>query len=332
MLQPGPLNLITDVESIRVGNAEDARVRTGVTVVLPDVPCLAAVDVRGGAPVTRETDALDPTCLVDRVDAVVLSGGSAFGLEAGSAVMNWLAAQGRGFAVGSAVVPIVPAAILFDLLNGGAKDWGEHPPYAALGRAAALATGRQFALGNAGAGYGAKAGALKGGLGSASAIAADGLQVGALAAVNAHGSTVMPGSCCFWAWALARKGEVGAQVPPAQALLEEPEPPPAFPGGHTTIAVIATNAALDKAEAQRVAIMAQDGFARAIRPIHTPFDGDTVFVLATGRWRLPKPRALALLRVGAAAADCTARAIMRGVYEAETLGDLVSYREFFGVR
>ncbi len=333
MLQPGPLNLITDVAGILVGNAEDARVRTGVTVVLPDAPSLAAVDVRGGAPGTRETDALDPTCLVDRVDAVVLSGGSAFGFEAGSGVTNWLAVQGRGFAVGSAIVPIVPAAILFDLLNGGAKDWGEYPPYAALGRAATIAAARSFALGNAGAGYGAKAGALKGGLGSASAIAADGLQVGALAAVNAHGETVMPGSSSFWAWALAREGEAGTQLPPAQALpLKEPEPPSAFPGGHTTIAVIATNAALDKAEAQSVAIMAQDGFARAIRPVHTPFDGDTVFVLATGRWRLPEPRAAALLRVGAAAADCTARAIMRGVYEAETLGDLVSYREFFGVR
>jgi L-aminopeptidase/D-esterase-like protein len=332
MLQPGPLNLITDVEGIRVGNAEDAGVRTGVTAVLPDHPSLAAIDVRGGAPGTRETDSLDPTCLVDRVDAVVLSGGSAFGLEAGSGVTNWLAVQGRGFAVGSAIVPIVPAAILFDLLNGGAKDWGEYPPYAALGRAATIAAARSVALGNAGAGYGAKAGPLKGGLGSASALAADGLQVGALAAVNARGETVMPGSSCFWAWALAQAGEVGAQAPPTQPPpLEESEPPSAFPGGHTTIAVVATNAALDKAEAQRVAIMAQDGFARAIRPTHTPFDGDTVFVLATGRWRLPEPRAGALLRIGAAAADCTARAIMRGVYEAQSLGDLVCYRERYGI-
>ncbi|HXP76493.1 MAG TPA: P1 family peptidase [Stellaceae bacterium] len=333
MLQPGPLNLITDVEGIQVGNAEDERARTGTTVVLPDAPSLAAVDVRGGAPGTRETDALDPTCLVDHVDAIVLSGGSAFGLEAASAVTNWLAARGRGFAVGSAVVPIVPAAILFDLLNGGAKDWGERPPYAALGRAAAVGAGRRFKLGNVGAGYGAKAGTLKGGLGSASAVAADGLQVGALVAVNARGDTVIPGSSCLWAWALAQDGEVGAQIPPARPLpLEEPEPPPALAGGHTTIGVVGTNAALDKAEAQRVAIMAQDGFARAIRPIHTPFDGDTVFVLATGRWRLPEPRAAALLRIGAAAADCTARAIMRGVYEAESLGDLASYRERFGVR
>jgi len=331
MLEPGPLNLITDVEGIRVGNAEDVRVRTGVTVVLPEAACLAAVDVRGGAPGTRETDALDPTCLVDRIDAVVLSGGSAFGLEAGSAVTNWLAAQGRGFNVGSAVVPIVPAAILFDLLNGGAKDWGEHPPYAALGHAAALATGRGFALGNAGAGYGAKAGGLKGGLGSASAVSLDGLQVGALVAVNAHGETVMPGSSCFWACALAQAGEVGAQVPPSQPVPLE-EPLPGVPGGHTTIAVVATNATLDKSEARRVAIMAQDGFARAIRPIHTPFDGDTVFVLATGRWALPEPRAATLLRIGSAAADCTARAIMRGLYEAQTIGGLVSYRERFGIR
>src|SRR5215470_7704562 len=301
MLRPGPLNLIIDVEGIRVGNAEDARVRTGVTVVLPDAPCLAAVDVRGGAPGTRETDALDPTSLAGRVDAAVLSGGSAFGLEAASAVMNWLAAQGRGFRVGSALVPIVPAAILFDLLNGGAKGWGEQPPYAVLGRA--------------------------------SAIAADGLQIGALVAVNSRGDTVMPGTSCFWAWALARNGEVGAQVPPAEAPpLDEPRPTPGLATAHTTLAVIATNAALDKPEARRVAIMAQDGFARAIRPIHTPYDGDTVFVLATGRWAMTEPRADALLRIGAAAADCAARAIMRGVYEAETLGELVSYRERFGVR
>jgi L-aminopeptidase/D-esterase-like protein len=332
LLQPGSLNLITDVDGIRVGNAEDARVRTGVTVALPDAPCLAAVDVRGGAPGTRETESLDPTCLVDRVDAVVLSGGSAFGLEASSGVMNWLAAQGRGFRVGSAVVPIVPSAILFDLLNGGEKGWGEHPPYAALGREAALAAGHRFALGNAGAGYGAKAGTLKGGLGSSSAVAADGLQVGALVAVNARGETVMPGSSCFWAWAIAQAGEVGDQAPPTRPIpLAEPALPSGLVGGNTTIAVVATNAALGKAEAQRVAIMAQDGFARAIWPIHTPFDGDTVFVLATGRWQAPEPRAAAVLRIGAAAADCTARAIMRGVYEAKTLGDLVSYRARFGV-
>jgi L-aminopeptidase/D-esterase-like protein len=171
--------------------------------------------VRGGAPGTPETDALDPTCLVERVDAIVLSGGSAFGLAEASGVMNWLAAQGRGFRVADAVVPIVPAAILFDLLNGGEKAWGERTPYATLGRAAAVAAARTFSLGTAGAGYGARAGTLKGGLGSASAIGADGLQTGALVAVNSHGDTVMPGTACFWAWALARNDEVGRQTPPA---------------------------------------------------------------------------------------------------------------------
>ena len=329
--KPGPANLITDVAGIRVGNAEDRAVLSGVTVVLPDAPAVAAVDVRGGAPGTRETDALDPTCLVDAVHAVVLSGGSAFGLEAAAGVTNWLAARGRGFHLGAAVVPIVPSAILFDLLNGGDKSWGETPPYAALGRAAAASAGTGFALGSAGAGLGAKAGDLKGGLGSASALAADGLQVGALMAVNSHGSTMMPGSACFWGWALARDGEAGTAPPPARPpIAEEPALPPGLIAGHTTIGVVATNARLDKAEAQRVAIMAQDGLARAIQPVHTPYDGDTIFVLATGGWTLPEPRSHALLRIGAAAADCVARAIMRGVYLATSIGGMTSYRDRFG--
>jgi len=332
-LRPGPRNLITDVDGIAVGNAGDARLRSGVTAVVPLRAMLAAVDVRGGAPGTRETDALDPVTLTERVDAVVLSGGSAFGLDAATAVVGWLAAQGRGLKVGSAIVPIVPSAILFDLLNGGEKGWGDASPYPALGRAAAGAAGVEFALGNAGAGLGAKAGSLKGGLGSASALSDDGMQVGALAAVNARGETTMPGSACFWAWALARGGEVGEQRPPKGPLhLPEPEPPPALIGANTTIGVVATNAALSKAEATRVAIMAQDGFARAIRPIHTPFDGDTVFVLASGVWPLPEPRPYSLTRVGAAAADCMARAVMRGVYEAESVGELMAYRDRFARR
>ncbi len=330
ILRSGPTNLITDVDGIRVGNADDPRVRTGVTVVLPAVPALAAVDVRGGAPGTRETDALNPTCLVAAVDAVVLSGGSAFGLEAASGVTNWLAARGRGFRVGSAVVPIVPAAILFDLLNGGDKSWGEDPPYAALGRAAAAAAGIDFPLGTAGAGFGARAGGLKGGLGSASVLAPDGLQVGAVVAVNSHGNTTMPDSACFWGWALARGGEAGQQHPPqVPPIAEAPEAPAGLVGGHTTIGVVATNARLTKAEAQRVAIMAQDGLARAIQPVHTPYDGDTIFVLATGRWTLPEPGDLALMRIGAAAADCVARSVMRGVYLAEGLGEMRSYRDRF---
>lgn len=331
ILHPGPANLITDVEGLRVGNAQDSRVRTGVTVVLPEAPAVAAVDVRGGAPGTRETDALDPTCLVETVDAVVLSGGSAFGLEAAAGVTNWLAAQGRGLRVGAAVVPIVPSAILFDLLNGGDKGWGEAPPYGALGRAAAVAAGAEFRLGTAGAGYGARAGDLKGGLGSASALAPDGLQVGALVAVNSHGATTMPGSACFWGWALARGDEAGSQRPPSAPPLpfDEPDAPAGLVGGNTTIGVVATNARLTKAQARRVAVMAQDGLARAIRPLHTPYDGDTIFVLATGRWAPPAPSDQALMRIGSAAADCMTRAVMRGVYLAGSLGEMTGYRDRF---
>ena len=329
--EPGPLNLITDVAGIRVGNAADARVLSGVTIVIAERPAVAAVDVRGGAPGTRETDALGATCLVDSADAVVLSGGSAFGLEAASAAAAWLAARGRGFAVGSARVPIVPAAILFDLLNGGDKAWGEAPPYAALARTACEAAAERFALGNAGAGFGAMAGSLKGGLGSASALAPGGLTLGALIAVNARGETVVPGERCFWAWPFERRGELGGQSPPRRALAAESDPLPASGpgiGGNTTIGVVATDAALTRSEAQRLAIMAQDGYARSIRPAHTPFDGDTVFVLATGARPLPEPRALALARLGAIAADCVARAVARGVFAAETLGDLLSYRDW----
>jgi L-aminopeptidase/D-esterase-like protein len=330
-LSPGPRNLITDVAGILVGNADDPRIRTGVSVVLAERPAVAAVDVRGGAPGTRETDALDPSSLVETADAVVLSGGSAFGLEAASAAMTWLAARGRGFPVGEARVPIVPAAILFDLLNGGDKAWGESPPYAALGRAACAAAGESFALGNAGAGYGAKAGTLKGGLGSVSAVTADGLVLGALVAVNAHGETVMPGERCFWAWPFERQGELGDQQPPRRALPAESDPMPmAGPGiaGNTTIAVVAINAIVSRAEARRIAIMAQDGFARAIRPVHTPFDGDTVFVLATGAAAVAGPRPFAVARLGAIAADCVARAVARGVYAAETLGGITGYRDW----
>jgi L-aminopeptidase/D-esterase-like protein len=336
MIRPGPLNLITDVAGIRVGHAEDRAAWTGVTVILPSAHTVAAVDVRGGAPGTRETDALDPTCLVDHVHAVVLSGGSAFGLDAAGAVAALLGARGVGFAVGTARVPIVPAAILFDLSNGGNKGWGARPPYRALGEralTAAEASGDTVALGNAGAGYGAKAGELKGGLGSVSALGEDGLAVGAVVAVNSWGSAVMPGTGCFWAWALEQQGEFGGLPPPRQGADADPLPPPsaaALPGANTTIGVVATNAALSKAEAQRVAIMAQDGFARALRPSHTPFDGDTLFVLATGRHALAEPRPYAIARLGALAADCVARAVARGVFAAEPLGTWPSWRQRYG--
>ncbi len=330
MIRPGPRNLITDVDGVLIGNAEDEAACTGVTVVLPEAAAAAGVDVRGGAPGTRETDALEPTCLVERVDAVCLAGGSAFGLEAAAGVMAWLAARGRGFPIGSARVPIVPAAILFDLLNGGDKDWGQVPPYRALGLRACEAAGRETGLGNVGAGLGAWAGALKGGLGSVSAVTEDGIQVGAVMAANPFGSVTMPGSATLWAWALEQDGELGGQAPPdLRAAIDLDYRPAAMAGANTTIGVVATNVALDKAQARRLAIMAQDGVARAVRPAHTPFDGDTLFVISTARRALGEPAPEAIARLGMMAADCAARAIARGVYSAEPLGEMPGYRALY---
>ncbi|MSP44014.1 MAG: peptidase S58 family protein [Alphaproteobacteria bacterium] len=334
---PGPLNLISDVDGIHVGNAEDMAVRSGVSVVLPEWPCTGGVDIRGGAPGTRETDLLNPTCLVDKVDAIVLSGGSVYGLDAASGVTAWLGSRGRGFRMSenSVPAPIVPAAILFDLANGGDKGWGMTPPYRALGIAACAAAAREFRLGNAGAGLGAGAGVYKGGLGSASAILKDGLlgadlQVGALVAANPFGSPVIPGSSTFWAAPLAMNNELGMQAPyrgtidPSQMAGSKME---ASPGGNTTICVVATNAILTKAQAQRVAIMAHDGFARAVRPVHTPLDGDVVFCLASGRAGFQGSEPLSLSLIGGIAADCVARALSRGVYEATSLAHMRSYRD-----
>lgn len=338
MLRHGPRNLITDVDGILVGNAEDHRLRSGVSVLLCETPAMASVDVRGGAPGTRETDLLDPSCMVDRVDAVCLSGGSAYGLSSADGVMRWLRERGRGLAIADVVVPIVPTAILFDLLNGGDKRW-DWPPYRDLAYDATGRAARDFALGNAGAGLGAKAGNLKGGLGSASAVdPASGLQVGALVAVNARGYTTMGDMAQFWAWPLEQGKEFGGLPPPGRGLgLAVPhdradlthDPARRDPRANTTIAVVATNARLDKASARRLAVMAQDGLVRAIRPVHTPQDGDTVFAIATGRHDLGND-ALALSELGTLAADCLARAVARGVYNAETLGAAPSWREKFG--
>ena len=337
---PGPLNLISDVDGIRVGNAGDQAVRSGVSIVLPDWPCTGGVDIRGGAPGTRETDLLNPSCLVDKVDAVVLSGGSVYGLDAASGATAWLSVRDRGFRMGasSMVAPIVPAAILFDLSNGGDKGWGMTPPYRQLGIAACDAAGREFQLGNIGAGLGAGAGIYKGGLGSASAILKDGLtgadlQVGALVAANPFGSPVIPGSSIFWAAPFAMNNELGTQAA-ASAVLDRAQMAGskmfATPGSNTTICVVATNAILSKAQAQRVAIMAHDGFARAVRPVHTPLDGDVVFCLASGTAALPASEHLSLSLIGGIAADCVARALARGVYEAQSLGHMRSYRDTHG--
>src|SRR5471030_903477 len=258
MLQVGPRNLITDVDGILVGNSEDHDLRSGVSVVVCETPSVASVDVRGGAPGTRETDLLDPSCRVDQIDAICLSGGSAFGLSAADGVMKWMRERGRGVTIADIVVPIVPTAILFDLLNGGDKGW-DWPPYRELGYAAAGKAARGFVLGNSGAGLGAKAGNLKGGLGSASAIdPSTGLQVGALVAVNARGYTTMGDMPQFWAWALEQNGEFGGLPPPAHGLglpvshdradlTHDPaDAARKDPRANTTIAVVATNARLDK--------------------------------------------------------------------------------------
>jgi L-aminopeptidase/D-esterase-like protein len=320
---PGPLNLITDVPGLMVGQAMDAAARTGVTVILTDERAVCAVDVRGGGPGTRETDALAAETLVEAVDAVVLSGGSVYGLAAADGVAAWLGARGRGFGLGERPgvpkSPVVPAAILYDLANGGDKAWGLEPPYRALGIAAVESAGRAFALGTAGAGAGAMAGALKGGVGSASAVAGDGYSVGALAAVNSFGSVTAPGGRAFWSAPFEIGDEFGgvalgnARAGPDDLGWADGD---AALRVNTTLACVATDVALTPGQARRLAIMAQAGLARAIRPIHTPFDGDVVFVLSTGRRALAQPIERTLARLGAMAADCLARAVARGVYEA----------------
>ena len=336
MVRPGPRNLITDVDGILVGNAEDARAVTGATVVIPERPAIASADIRGGGPGTRETDLLDPSATVETVHGIALSGGSAFGLATADGVMAWLAARGRGFDVGGSVVPIVPGAILFDLNNSGDKGWGEEPPYRRLGFAACEAAARDYALGSVGAGLGARSRNLKGGKGSASSIDDGGLQVGALIAVNSRGYVTMEGQKQFWAWPFEQGDEFGGLEPPARRVplevsVDRGGAASGTVRGHTTIGVVATNARLSKAEARRVAIMAQDGLARAIRPIHTSFDGDALFVLATGGHELAGVRPLALSRLGSLAADCVARATARGVFEARSAGGMVAWRDHFAV-
>jgi L-aminopeptidase/D-esterase-like protein len=319
-MTPGPRNGLCDVPGVRVGHADDARVGTGTTAVVFDAPAVASVDVRGGGPGTRETDLLDPDRTVERVDALALSGGSAFGLDAGAGVMAWLAENGRGFAVGPARVPIVPGAVIFDLLSGGEKQWGRYGPYRDLGFAAAAAAGLDFAMGTVGAGHGARTANLKGGLGTASAkVEALGCTVGALAVTNAVGRVTVGDGPHFWAAPFEIGTEFGGLgpapfVPPDALDLAEK----GAPGAHTTLAVVAVDAALTKAQARRLAVMAQDGLARAILPAHSPLDGDLVFAASTGRVPLADPvRDLALL--GHVAAMTVARAIARGVYHATAL-------------
>jgi D-aminopeptidase len=312
-------NLITDVPGLKVGNADDTGLASGVTAIIFDQPAVAAVDVRGGAPGTRETDMLDAHRTVEKIDAIVLSGGSAFGLDSPSGVQAYLREHGRGFAIGGVTIPIVAGAVLFDMTNGGDKKWARFPPYRDLGHAAASAAGADFALGTAGAGFGATTLNLKGGLGSASAVTRDGYTVGAIAAVNACGNANVGSGKEFWAAPFEIGNEFGGHGFPAKM------PPDALvprakgqPGENTTIALVATDAILNKAQAKQLAVMAQDGFARALYPVHTTLDGDTVFAAATGMKPLRDP-VFGMTEIGATAANVLARAIARGVYEARAL-------------
>jgi L-aminopeptidase/D-esterase-like protein len=316
-----------------VGNAGDAKLGSGVTVIVFESPVTASVDVRGGGPGTRETALLDPAQTVEGIDAIVLSGGSAFGLDAASGVQAWLREQGRGFQVREARVPIVPGAILFDLLSGGDKDWGRYPPYRELGYEAAKQAGLDFALGSVGAGLGATTANLKGGIGSASAKTRAGITVGAIAAANAAGSMTIGNTRHFWAAPFEQNAEFGGQgwpsSLPADALAFRSK---GYPGENTTLAVVATDAKLTKAQAKRVAVMAQSGLSRAIHPVHTPLDGDVVFAAGIGTTSLPDP-VFALSELGTLAAHVLARAIARGVYEATALsfaGAMPSWRDRFG--
>ncbi len=338
MSRPGQENALTDVAGLKVGCAEAEAFGTGVTVIAPDAPARCAVAVFGGGPATREGDALGLDKLVETIDAIVLAGGSVYGLAAADGVVAALGAQGRGFRfAGSAApltAPIVPAAALYDLANGAPKDWGEAPPYAALGAEALARAGAKTPLGNAGAGYGARAGALKGGQGAASIVLDSGATIAALACVNAFGSVLIPGTRAFWAWPFEQGGEFGGVRP-------GPEMPPfdqarwgaarVDPGAraNTTLAVVATDIALSRAELSRVAQMAGAGMARAIRPVFAPGDGDVVFALSTAqRDAADAPRPALVAEIGAHAADCLARAIARGVHAAQSLFGAPNWSDF----
>ncbi len=330
------LNLITDLAGVRVGNAHDVRAASGVTAILFDTEVCASGVTRGGAPGSRDMALLEPEMVRAAIDGVVLSGGSLFGLDAAGGVVNFLRAQGVGMRIGGANIPIVPQAIVFDLLNGGDKNWGRMPPSWDLGwQAADAARAGAFPLGSVGGGYGATTATLKGGLGSASAVTASGFAVGAIVVVNAVGSATVGDGPHFWAAPVEEGGEFGGRglperfAPDALRLRMKGGAPPA-----TTIALVVTDAVLTKPQAKRIAIMADDGLARAVRPAHAPMDGDSVIAAAT----LAKPLRAGLEgpelpEIGMAAGDCLARAIARGVYHATALpfpGALPAWRDRFG--
>lgn len=315
-------NLLTDIPGVRVGHADDKALASGVTAVLFDQPALAAMDVRGGGPGTRDGALLDLANTVDRVDAFALSGGSAFGIESGGGVQAWLAEQGRGLAVREALIPIVPGAVVFDLLNGGDKKWGRFAPYRDLGYAAAAAASDTFALGSVGAGLGAMTATLKGGIGSASATTREGVTVAAIVVVNAVGVTNVGDGPHFWAAPFEQNSEFGGRGLPPSFTADMLAPrlkggPAATAIENTTLAVVVTDATLTRPQAKRLAMLAQTGFARAIYPVHAPMDGDVVFAAAT--CTKPIEPLIGLTELGMLAANVVSRAIARGVYEATAL-------------
>jgi L-aminopeptidase/D-esterase-like protein len=315
-------NLLTDITGVRVGHAHDSALASGVTAVVFDKPVVAAIDVRGGGPGTREGALLDLANTVQQIDAIALSGGSAFGLEAGGGVQAWLAEHGRGFAVRGALIPIVPGAIMFDLLNGGDKAWGRFPPYRDLGYTAAASASSNFALGSVGAGLGATTANFKGGIGSASALTPNGVRVAALAVVNAVGSVTVGDGPWFWAAPFEIDREYGGRgLPPSftpdMLTMRIKGGAAATSMENTTLAVVVTDADLTKPQAKRLAMIAQTGFARAIYPVHAPLDGDVLFAAATGD--KPVDPLVGLTELGMVAANTVSRAIARGIYAANKL-------------
>jgi L-aminopeptidase/D-esterase-like protein len=328
-------NLLTDIAGVRVGHAENADIASGVTAVIFDQPAVTSADVRGGGPGIRDGALLELANTVERVDAIALSGGSAFGLEAGGGVQAWLAEHGRGFPVGDALIPIVPGAVMFDMLNGGNKKWGRFPPYRDLGYEAAAAAATKFQLGSVGAGLGATTANFKGGIGSASAVTPDGVRVAAIASVNAVGSVTVGNGPWFWAAPFETDNEFGGRgLPPtfsADMLAMRLKGAPATTAiENTTLAIVVTDAILTKPQAKRLAMIAHTGFARAIYPVHAPLDGDIVFAAAT--CAKPIDPLIGLTELGAIAANVVARAIARGVYEAKALpfaGALPAWKDKF---
>jgi L-aminopeptidase/D-esterase-like protein len=329
-------NLLTDIAGVRVGHADDAKLASGATAIVFDQPAVAAIDIRGGGPGTRDGALLDLANTVERIDAIALSGGSAFGIETGGGIQAWLAEQGRGFRVREALIPIVPGAILFDLLNGGDKAWGRFAPYRDLGYAAAAAAGSEFALGSVGAGLGATTATFKGGLGSASAVTSSGVKVAAIIAVNAVGSATVGDGPWFWAAPFEVGGEFGGCGLPDgftddMLKMRIKGGPAATERENTTIGVVVTDAVLSKPQAKRLAMIAHTGFARAVYPVHAPTDGDVLFAAAT--CAKPIDPIVGLTELGMVAANVVARAIARGVYSATALpfpGAQPAWKDRFG--